>query len=292
MEPIFGRGPSLQFRLLFAVIFSVAVMATDHLTQSSATLRSHLNSLVSPLIYIASLPQQMLDWSAEKVMTRQQLMEENQSLKAEILNQKQELQRFNFIQKENDKLRALLSSPIRVTSKKLSAEILAVHSDPFSHQVVINRGSEDGVFEGQPVIDEAGLVGQVLSVAATTSRILLITDTTHAIPVRNERNDIRMTIEGTGNLTQLKVNHVPHSTDIKLGDKLVASGLGGRFPQGYPVATVAYIDRDESLPFAQVYVRPQALLDRIRYVLLLWPENSKQLKEIQSSSARGTKRGS
>ncbi|WP_199610767.1 rod shape-determining protein MreC [Flocculibacter collagenilyticus] len=279
MDPIFGRGPSLQLRLLIAIVFSIVLMFADHFTNSSATIRTYLNSLVSPLIYMASLPQQMLDWSAQQVMTRDQLMSENNQLRERILTQNEQLQRFKFLQNENEKLRALLSSPVRTDVKKLSAEVLAVHSDRFSHQVVINRGSTNGVYEGQPVIDDSGIVGQVLYVGTTTSRVLLISDTTHAIPVRIQRNDIRTTVEGIGKLRQLKLSHVPHSTDIKVGDKLVTSGLGNRFPQGYPVAKVTFINRDESLPFTQIYAEPEALLDRVRYVLLLWPERKEQVSQ-------------
>ncbi|MGB1291394.1 MAG: rod shape-determining protein MreC, partial [Pseudoalteromonas sp.] len=156
---------------------------------------------------------------------------------------------------------------------------LSVHSNPYSHQVVINRGAIDGLSEGQAVIDEMGVVGQLTKVGSTTSRVLLMTDTTHATPVRILRNEVRTVVEGMGKINQVKLSHVPHSLDVRIGDVLVTSGLGGTFPEGYPVAIVTEINRDEGSPFAQVYAEPVAQLDRIRLLVVLW----RQQQEIISS---------
>ena len=150
------------------------------------------------------------------------------------------------------------------------AQVLSVHSNPYSHQVVINKGTLDQVVEGVAVIDEMGIVGQVTQVGSTTSRVLLMTDTMHATPVRILRNNVRTVVEGIGKINQVKLSHVPHSMDIRIGDILYSSGLGGVFPEGYPVATVTSIKRDEGQPFAQVYAEPVAQLDRIRLLILLW----------------------
>ena len=152
------------------------------------------------------------------------------------------------------------------------AEILAVDSDPYTHQVVINRGENDGVYEGQAVIDDQGVIGQILHVGKTSSRVLLITDVTHAIPVRISRNGVRLIATGTGVIDRLTHNYVSHSTDIRVDDILVTSGLGGKFPEGYPVAKVTSVLQDESHTFAQIKSQPVAQIDRLRYVLLLWPE--------------------
>ena len=152
------------------------------------------------------------------------------------------------------------------------AEILAVDSDPYTHQVVINRGANDGVYEGQAVIDDEGVVGQILHVGTTSSRVLLITDVTHAVPVRISRNGLRLIASGVGVIDRLTHNHVPHSSDIRIGDILVTSGLGSKFPEGYPVAKVSAVIQDESRAFSQIQSQPVAKIDRLRYVLLLWPE--------------------
>lgn len=234
--------------------------------------RGYLQSMVSPLQYLATTPKQAIDWAVENLTTRQHLIEENQRLKSNELQYQEQAMQLDILKQENDRLRSLLSSPVRKDAKKMVAEILSVDSDPYSHQVVINRGANDGVFEGQAIIDDKGIVGQVLHVGTITSRVLLITDVTHAVPVRIRRNGIRMVANGTGTIDRLVHNFVPHSTDVMVNDLLVTSGLGGKYPEGYPVAKVVAVKTDESRPFAQVQSEPVAQINRLRYVLLLWPE--------------------
>ncbi len=239
---------------------------------SFESVRGYLQSMVSPLQYLATTPKQAIDWAVENLVTRRQLIEENQGFKTNELLYQEQLMQLRMLKKENSRLRSLLASPVRADAKKMVAEILSVDSDPYSHQVVINRGANDGVFEGQAVIDDQGIVGQVLHVGTISSRILLITDVTHAVPVRISRNGIRLVANGTGTIDRLTHNHVPHSTDVKVGDELVTSGLGGKYPEGYPVAKVSAVKQDESHPFAQVQSEPVARINRLRYLLLLWPE--------------------
>jgi len=156
--------------------------------------------------------------------------------------------------------------------KKMVAEILSVDSDPYSHQLVVNRGAGDGVYEGQPVLDAFGIVGQILHVGQTTSRIILITDISHAVPVRVKRNGLRLLASGSGQIDRLNHNFVPQSADIKVGDVLVTSGLGEKYPEGYPVSTITFVSNDESREFLRVYSSPIAEIDRLRYLLLLSDE--------------------
>ena len=142
---------------------------------------------------------------------------------------------------------------------------------------MVNKGAADGVYIGQPVLNEQGVVGQVVDVSATLSRILLISDITHAVPVRVVRNGIRLVANGAGQIDRLNHNHVPHSADIRSGDLLVTSGLGGKYPEGYPVSNVTIVSKDLSRPFAQVYSHPVAKIDRLRYLLLLWPEKTTEV---------------
>lgn len=236
------------------------------------TFRGYLQSLVSPLQYMANTPKEVMTWAVDNLSSRKKLIAENQQYKINELKLKQQLIELDIIKQENNRLRALLASPLRSNIKKIVAEIISVNNDQYSHQIVINRGAKDGVYEGQPVLDEKGIVGQILHVGANASRVLLITDLTHAIPVRIKRNGIRLIASGTGRLDRLIHNHVPHSTDIRTGDLLVTSGLGGKFPEDYPVARVISVTQDESRPFAQVISEPIAQIDRLRYLLLLWPE--------------------
>ncbi|NTS75873.1 rod shape-determining protein MreC [Catenovulum sp. SM1970] len=271
MTPLFGRGPSLQARLIIATVLSVVLIFVDHKMDGFQKVRVVLNSMVSPLQYAANLPKALLDWSAESLAFRQSLINDNQALKQDVLLLNEKLQRMDFVERENQRLRALLKSPVRGEADKMVAEVMSVETNPNSHQVLINRGLLHGVFEGQPVLDASGIVGQVVNVGSTTSRVLLISDITHAIPLRIARNSVRVTAAGSGLLDRMDLQHVPHSTDIVEGDELVSSGLAGVFPEGYPVAKVTRITRNKSLPFSQIRVEPIAKLDRIRYLLLLWP---------------------
>ncbi|WP_448549013.1 rod shape-determining protein MreC [Thalassotalea fusca] len=277
MNPIFKHGPSPQNRLIFVLILSALLMFLDHKMASFDTARGYLQSMVSPLQYLASAPKNMLDWAADNLTTRRNLMQRNEQLTANETILKEQLLELDIVKRENARLRALLSSPVRADSKKMVAEILSVDSDPYSHQVVINRGANDGLYEGQPVVDENGVVGQVLHVGTISSRVLLITDVTTAVPVRILRNGVRLVANGTGTIDRLAHNFVPHSTDIEEGDVLVTSGLGGKFPEGYPVAKVTVVIQDESRPFARVQSEPIAQIDRLRYLLLLWPEHKANL---------------
>jgi rod shape-determining protein MreC len=272
MNPIFERGPSLRLRLFIAVLLSVGLMVMDRYTDSATQIRSYLTTAVSPLFYIANLPQVVLTGASEQFLSHQRLLKENDRLKESLLRQRGQLQRLEFLQQENNKLRELLGSAPVAEGQRLVAEVLAVYSHPFSHQIVLNKGSNDGVTEFQPIIDDVGVLGQVVSVGPTSSRALLITDTTHAISLRIERTGVSVIAEGLGQWDRIRLVHLPHSIDIQDGDRLITSGLDGRFPEGYPVARVNRIQRDVSQPFMQVQAEPYAQLDRIRYVLLLWPQ--------------------
>jgi rod shape-determining protein MreC len=286
MNPIFKHGPSAQHRLVLVLFCSVLLIFFDHNIKSFEVARSYLQSMISPLQYLANTPKQAMTWASENIVSREQLISENNKLKSQqIIFQEQTLQ-LDIVKQENNRLRLLLASPLKADMKKMVAEILSVDSDPYAHQILINRGANDGVYEGQPLLDNLGVVGQVLHVGATTSRVLLITDLSHAVPVRNSRNGIRMVSSGSGRIEYLIQNHMPHSVDIKVGDLLVTSGLGGKYPEGYPVARVTAVSKDESRPFAQVLSQPVAEIDRLRYLLLLWPNtpvNTKANTQINNS---------
>ncbi|KXJ52039.1 MAG: rod shape-determining protein MreC [Colwellia sp. Phe_37] len=274
MNPIFKHGPSPQHRLILVLFCSGLLIFFDHKANSFEFARGYLQSMVSPLQYLATAPKQMMNWAAENIVTRRQLIADNEQYKINELAFHEQALQLQIVQRENDRLRALLASPLRGDAKKMVAEILAVDSDPYTHQVVINRGANDGVYEGQAVIDDEGIVGQILHVGTTSSRVLLITDVTHAVPVRVSRNGVRLIASGVGVIDTLGHNHVPHSADIRVDDMLVTSGLGGKFPEGYPVAKVTSVLQDESRAFSQIQSQPVAKIDRLRYVLLLWPEQS------------------
>lgn len=270
MNAIFKHGPSPQHRLISVLLVSVLLIFLDHKMHSFDSLRGFLQTAVSPLQYLANMPKQMMNWASENIATHNQLVRENQQYQRQEIFHAEQALTLEKLKQENDRLRQLLASPVRQELKKMVAEIISVDSDPYTHQVVINRGEDDGVYEGQAVIDNNGIVGQVLLVGKNSSRVILITDITHAVPVRNNRNGIRLTASGTGRIDVLTHNYVPHSSDFRVGDLLVTSGLGGKYPEGYPVGIVSIVRQDEGRPFALVRSQPVANIDRLRYVLLLW----------------------
>ncbi len=276
MQSLFERGPSLRTRLVLSLAIAGSLLFLDHRLNTMQPVRSFMTSLVAPIQYLAVLPEQLLDRLVYLSTTRTALREENFRLQEELLELEMAVQRLNFLENENDRLRQLLGSEVRQASRRMVAEVVAVATDPFSHQLVINKGSANGVYDGQPVLDNRGIVGQITSVGRNTARVLLISDQSHAILLRAERNDIRVLAKGTGDLALLELLYIPHSTGLMEGDILLSSGLGGVFPEGYPVAMIDSIDRNEDRPYAKVMVRPFAELDRVRTLLLLWPANASE----------------
>lgn len=285
MKPIFGRGPSLQLRLFLAVIISIAAIVADSRFGVFSHVRVYLSSLVSPLQYMANAPGTLLDTMSTQVQTRAGLIEQTKQQEQQLFTLRSRLLKMDHLEHENQRLRELLGSPVHKESRKMVAELLSVDSDPFSHQVLINKGALDGVYNGQPVINDQGVIGQVLHVGSTTSRVLLITDSSHGIPVRVLRNDLRAIASGSGELDKLELRNLPRNTDVQVGDLLVTSGLGGRFPEGYPVATVTRSDYVEGKPFAQVEAKPLVALDRLRYLLLLWTDKKPEVHDDEEAPA-------
>ena len=274
MKPIFKRGPSLEARLMIVVVLSLALLVSDGLYGIFSPVRSVLTTFVSPIQYIASLPASLLNASSNRIISQEELIAENDLLIQQMMALQADNQRYQSLLAENEQLRKLLDAPVQTALPKTVAELMAVDNNPYSLQVLINKGSLSGVYNSQPVIDDQGIVGQIVDVAQTTSRVLLVSDLSHAIPVRILRNNLRLIANGSGELNALNVRHVAHSADIAEGDILVTSGLGNIFPEGYPVAVIASVVRDEGQPFATVKATPLARLDRLRYLLLLGRENT------------------
>ncbi|GAA5194523.1 rod shape-determining protein MreC [Ferrimonas gelatinilytica] len=267
MKPFFLRGLSPQYRLTMAVLLSLGLIIFN---QQLTPLRSALATLVSPLQYMAALPSMLIDITSENLSSRQQLLEQNRRMQQEQLLISERLQRMEHLEQENQRLRSLLDAPASLDSRRMVAEVMAVDQDPFKHLVLIDKGALQGVYVGQPVLDNNGVVGQVVEVSQANARVLLISDLTHAVPVRVARNDIRAVAHGSGHSNELELPHLAMNVDIQVGDLLNTSGLGGRFPEGYPVAKITQVDRIAGQAFALVKAEPIADLDRIRYLLLLW----------------------
>lgn len=270
IKPLFLRGPSPTYRVVIAVLLSITLMVADQRQRLLEPLRSALSLLIAPLHYLASWPDQVVKAVEEVFASEPSLHQENQALKAENLVLRGRLQRFEALEAENRRLHDLLGSSFRVGERVLIAELLSVDLDPYRQQVLIDKGSASGVFVGQPVLDANAVMGQVIWVGPTTATVLLITDAAHGLPVRVNRNGLRALAKGTGLVNELDLAYVPHDADLVEGDLLVTSGLGGRFPAGYPVARVTAITRESAQPFARVMATPLARLDSGHEALLVW----------------------
>ena len=270
IDTIFLRNHSTGYRLLTVIVLSVVIMVLELRDNAwVAQLRRGLEYGVEPVVFLAHLPVSVGRWMTETFQAREALETENRRLQQERLLLSRKVLQMTSLQEENYRLRRLLLSSQRLDESVLIAEVIGVDNDPYRHEIILDRGENDGIAVGFAVIDEAGLMGQVIHVGPFTSRALLITDQTHATPVLVNRNGIRAIAVGAGELDKLQLIHVPDTADLRVGDVLVSSGLGGRFPAGYPVATITYIENDPGQPFAHIEAKPTSELDRCLHVLII-----------------------
>ncbi len=263
-------APSSALRLFLLIILSIALMVADHRTDYMQSVRSTLAIFVTPIQVAATLPHSVQGWLNEFFTTEQDYRDAYTDLQQEHIKLKARLQRLEALELENDSLRRLLAASGKVPDQVLMAELVEVSLDPFSRKILINRGITDGIYVGQPVLDPNGVMGQVTHTMPFTSAVTLITDSSHAIPVQVQRNGLRAIVFGVGRADDLKVSYLTHNADIREGDVLVTSGMGGRFPPGYPVATVHSITRNTSEAFLNISAAPVAQLDHAKQVLLVW----------------------
>ena len=260
------------------MVFSIILMTADHRTNMLSGVRSIFSVLIYPLQSIASIPVSTGLWLDDQFNSHQSLVDENEGYRTENLLLKAQLQKFTSLQAENIRLRSLLKSSRKLSDQMLIAETIAVDLDPYKRQIVINKGLRNGVYAGQPILDAHGIMGQIINPGIPSSTAILITDPSHAIPVQINRNGLRTVLYGTGSANYLEILNLPNNSDIEIGDLLITSGLGGRFPEGYPVAEVINIKRDPGQPFAQIIAQASAHLEQSREVLLvLAQENEPQL---------------
>lgn len=265
-DSLFIRQRSGIYRLSLLIVLSGLLMVVDQNTPWLMPVRSAIGTALNPLEYAARAPYLATRKIADMLGARVALLnrvthleEENQKLKAALL-------RFDAIAQENDTLRALFNSQAPLEHETLIAELIGLRQEP--REVILDKGSGHGVEVGQPVIDAQGLFGQVVETNAARSHVRLVTDPSHSVPVYVLRNGVRAIAvgDGAGNLT---LSYAAATLDVRVGDELNCSGLGGRFPFGYPVGTVTAATQDDSEPFLRTTVRPTAALDRSRHLLVL-----------------------
>lgn len=274
-------------------VLSVALMVVDARFSALKSVRNQMGTVLMPAYWITDLPQRLWQGVSSQFSSRTELLAENERLKSEALVLQGRVQKLASLTEQNVRLRELLNSSTLVNEKVEVAELIGMDPNPFTHRIVINKGERDGVVLGQPVLDARGLMGQVVELMPYTSRVLLLTDPTHSIPVQVNRNGLRAIASGTGNPERLELRHVADTADIKEGDELVSSGLGQRFPAGYPVATVKEVIHEPGQPFAVVRAIPKAALNRSRYLLLVFTdtrspeERANAAAEAQDNGKKG-----
>lgn len=252
-------------------------------TNKLKPLRDTLSVLVYPIQYIVAAPSRLYNNGIESLGSYQELLVENADLKQQHLINNAKLLRFAALEKENIRLRSLLDSSFKLGEQVLVAELIAVNLAPYEHIVVVNKGSQFGVHMGQSVLDDDGIVGQVSRVLPLSAEIILITDPNHAIPVQVNRNGLRTIAIGSGQLNKLSLPFLPNNADILPGDLLVTSGLGGIFPQGYPVAVVESFVQQPDKPFAIIHATPKAALNTNRELLIVW--NNEQVIPLSKQAS-------
>lgn len=233
-------------------------------------MRDILSYAVYPVRALVDLPFSISAWAGRNFQERSALISENERLHREQLEASARLQRLAALESENLRLRELMQSSARVENRVLVAEIMAVDLDPYRQKIIINKGERENVFTGQALLDASGIVGQVTRTDPLSAEALLISDASHAVPVEVNRNGLRSIAVGTGDISSLSLPFLPNNADIREGDLLVSSGLGGTFPRGYPVAVVKTVAVDLGEPFARVIAEPSAALGSIREVLLVF----------------------
>jgi len=266
---LFVEGGAGTLKLLAYLALATILMVADHRGGYLEQARTSAGLLTGPLYRLAGMPARLARGLSGYLTAQQVLITENVRLRHDLLLANARLDRLAGVQMENQRLRALLGGTRGLRLNVQLASLADVDLDPFRHRLVLDAGSRRGVEEGMVVIDAHGVMGQVLSVAPTHSTVILVSDPSHAIPVQVMRTGLRAIAFGTGRIDLLEVPSIPLSADLKPGDVLETSGIGGRFPAGFKVGTITSLHPDDTRLFVVAQVRPSASLDRGGEVLLV-----------------------
>lgn len=249
----------------------VVIMFADVRTTVLRPARLALGMIVTPIQFAADVPAEIGNLINGWLQSEDSLRSVYKEVVDENARLRFRLQRMQALEKQNEDLRRILSAPQRGgNARMLVGELLSVSLDPYKQTILVNRGATDGLYVGQPVFDPWGLMGEVSEVMPFTCAVILITDPSHALPVQVTRNGLRAIVDGTGQPDRLQVVYLTPNDDIRKGDRLVTSGLGGRFPSGYPVARVTDVVADAGEPFLKVTARPIAHIGHNKRVLFVW----------------------
>jgi rod shape-determining protein MreC len=268
-RPIYGRGPSAGLRFTVYALLSLMLMYLDQRARWSERLRYGLQSAAYPVQVAVNSPAAAWHWLTGSLATRNTLRSQNLQLHSELQALQLELLRERALEQENAQLRELHRTLPPLVRKWLVAEVIGVDSGTLRQRLIINKGLRDGVHVNQPVVDGSGVMGQVAHVGLWSAEVILITDPEHALPVQIMRTGLRTIAVGSGNADELLLTYLAANSDVKSGDELVSSGLGGVFPAGYPVGHITGVRREANRLLAQVRAAPQAGIDRAREVMLI-----------------------
>ncbi len=265
-----GRTTGLLFRCVLYALLALGLIIVDKRYDHLGRIRRLLSVVAYPVQVAVSSPFEGWNWFRDSVTTRDALRADKTKLEAELRVAQFRLQRYEALEAEAQRLRALRDNTAAVTDRFIVGDVMSVDLDAFRERVLVDKGAGDGIYVGQAVLDSGGVFGQVARVGQMTSEVILVSDAAHAIPVQINRNGLRTIAVGTGETNRLKLPYLPTSADVLAGDLLVTSGLGGVFPAGYPVGTIAEVKRDPAQSLADVDVKPAAALDRSKELLFVW----------------------
>ena len=266
------RIPALNTKFIIFVVLSFILLINDQRNNYLSILRNSIAIAIYPLQSAVEIPSRFTNWFHLRIKSKEILIQENQTLLSQQKINSSILQRYESLEQENERLKQILNAASNLDNKVEITRIISVNVNPYRHTIVIDKGERDGVYEGQVLLDADGVIGQILHTNFLTSEAILISDSDHALPVEINRNGLRTIVLGNGSYTKLDVPYIPNKADIEIGDLLVTSGLGGKFPSGYPVAKVEFIESDLSEQFYKVSAKPIAYLNQVREVMLLKPE--------------------
>ena len=270
IRKVLVKPSSILRRILIVIFIAFGFMAFSSNLSWFKPLVDISGRALLPVHWLAMIPSRLDDWAQSTFFSRSELETENSRLNQENLVHRAQLQRMGELAAENLRLRLLLNATELLGDSVLVTEVIGVSPSPKNHTLIIDRGASDGVYLGQPILDAQGLMGQVTAVFSGHSTALLITDSSHALPVQVLRNGMRSIAEGTSDYNRMRLRFISPTADIKVDDKLVSSGLGGRFPPGYPVGTVESIRHDSGANFIEVKITPSAEIDRSKHLLLVF----------------------
>ncbi len=265
-----GRTSGLLLRCVLYSLLALGLIIFDKRYDRLGQIRRFLSIVAYPVQVAVASPFEGWDWFRESVTTRDALRVDKAKLEADLRLANFKLQRYEALEAESQRLRALRDNTADVADRFIIGDVMDLDLDAFRERVLVDKGARDGVFVGMAVLDSGGVFGQVARVEQLTSEVILVSDAAHAIPVQINRSGLRTIAVGTGDMNHLKLPYLSTSADVVVGDLLVTSGLGGGFPAGYPVGTVAEVKRDPAQSLADVDVRPAAALDRSRELMFVW----------------------